>query len=187
MDEGFVTHKLVIIGDSDVGKTSLVRCFDEQTFDPANNPTVGASFLSKLVSVKGQQVVLNIWDTAGQERYRSLIPTYAHSAHAAILCYDVTTQRSFESLDSWLESLLRFASPDSLVYVVGNKIDLPEIVSQAESVQWARDHHAHCMFTSAKEGLGVTELFEAIAEAVIGFGASRDASAIEPRVKKGCC
>jgi small GTP-binding protein len=161
-----IAHKVVIIGDSAVGKTSIIRCFDEQTFNPRDTPTVGASFISKKVVVQGGSVILNIWDTAGQERYRSLIPTYAHGAQAAILCYDVTSLQSFESLNAWLDFLQRLCSPDCLLYVVGNKIDLKPVVPQAQATKWADDHNAQCVFTSAQQGTAVQDLFRAIAESV---------------------
>jgi small GTP-binding protein len=183
-----LAHKIVIVGDSDVGKTSIIRVFDEQTFEQSINPTVGASFLSKTVMVGQVPVILNIWDTAGQERYRSLIPTYAHGARAAILCYDTSNQSSFEALEGWLESLQRFCSPDCLLFVVGNKIDLDGIVPQATAKKWAQEHNAQCMFTSAMESVGVKELFKAIAEALSRFGDVREASRLKPRTEgSGCC
>ena len=174
-----ITHKIVIVGDSDVGKTSIIQRYDQQTFDSEANPTIGASFLSKTVSTSNGPVVLNIWDTAGQERYRSLIPTYARGARAAILCYDVSSTASFAALDSWLEELHKFCSPDCLLFVVGNKIDLDSAVPQPVATKWANEHHAECLFTSAKAGEGVVELFKAIAESLAVLG---DASQ-QPRLK----
>jgi small GTP-binding protein len=184
-DEEPFAHKVVILGDSAVGKTSIVRCFEEQTLTASITPTVGASFLSKMVMVKDAPVILNIWDTAGQERYRSLIPTYAHGAQAAILCYDVASPQSFDALDTWLESLQRFCSVDCRLFVVGNKIDLQFAVPQMTAKKWAQDHNAQCMFTSARESLGVTELFAAVA----GELESRqgEGSTLVSRSKGGCC
>jgi small GTP-binding protein len=182
-----LAHKVVIVGDSDVGKTSIIRVFDEQTFDKSIGPTVGASFLSKTVMVKQLSVVLNIWDTAGQERYRSLIPTYAHGAHAAILCYDASNAASFEALDGWLESLQRFCSPDCLLFVVGNKIDLEGRVEQADAKRWASDHSAQCMFASAMDNVGVKELFVAIAESLLAVSDLRGTSGLRERGEQGVC
>jgi small GTP-binding protein len=183
-----LAHKIVIVGDSDVGKTSIIRCFDEQTFDSSQNPTVGASFLSKTVMVNGSPVILNIWDTAGQERYRSLIPTYAHGARAAILCYDCSSLSSFEAIDTWLESLQRFCAPDCLLFLVGNKKDLPGTVPESQAKQWATDHNAQFKFTSAKECMGVVELFKAIAEALASVAEFRIGHKLQPNDgKSGCC
>jgi small GTP-binding protein len=182
-----LAHKIVIIGESDVGKTSIIRCFDEQTFVSSQNPTVGACFLSKTLTVNDYPVVLNIWDTAGQERYRSLVPTYAHGARAAILCYDCTSPASFDALDTWLETLHRFCATDFALFLCGNKIDLPETVPQAHAKQWAADHNAQYKMTSAKDGVGVTELFRAIAEALSRMGQfSVDALTISGR-NRVCC
>jgi small GTP-binding protein len=175
-----LTHKVVIVGDSDVGKTSIIRAFDEQTFDPSTSPTVGASFISKNVMVGHDQITLNIWDTAGQERYRSLIPTYAHGARATILCYDTSNSASFDALDTWLDSLQRFCSPECFIFVVGNKIDLGESVPQANAKKWAVGHNAQCLFTSAREGVGIRELFKAIAEALSRFIDTREPSRLRP-------
>jgi small GTP-binding protein len=182
-----LAHKIVIIGDSDVGKTSIIRSFDEQTFDGSQNPTVGASFLSKTVVVNNYPVVLNIWDTAGQERYRSLIPTYAHGARAAILCYDCSSLSTFEALDIWLETLQRFCAADCLLFLVANKIDLQETVPQARAKQWAADHNAQYKLTSAKDGVGVTELFKAIAEELSRVAPFRVGDALVPNEGDGGC
>lgn len=180
------THKIVIIGDSDVGKTSIIQRYDQQTFDPTANPTIGASFLSKIVESSKGPVILNIWDTAGQERYRSLIPTYARGARAAILCYDVSSVPSFESLDSWLEELHKFSSLDCLLFVVGNKVDLISAVPRSQASKWASDHGAQSLFTSAKSGSGVTELFKEIADALAGLD-EVDRSNLHPRDSSDRC
>jgi small GTP-binding protein len=182
-----LAHKVVIVGDSNVGKTSIIRVFDEQTFDPSVSPTVGASFLSKTVVVGQAPVILNIWDTAGQERYRSLIPTYAHGARAAILCYDTANGASFDALKGWLESLQRFCSPECLLFVVGNKIDLPAVVPQATAKKWAQDHGAQCLFTSAADGVGVRELFRAIAEALSHVAYAREPARLRANTGGGEC
>lgn len=182
-----VTHKIVIIGDSDVGKTSIIQRYDQQTFDPAANPTIGASFLSKIVESSKGPVILNIWDTAGQERYRSLIPTYARGARAAILCYDVASLQSFESLDSWLEELHKFSSLDCLLFVVGNKVDLVSAVPRAHANKWASDHGAQSLFTSAKTGSGIAELFKEIAESLSGIDDCNHSSHLRPRDSSNSC
>jgi small GTP-binding protein len=182
-----LAHKIVIVGDSDVGKTSIIRVFDEQTFNPSVSPTVGASFLSKTVVVNQSSVILNIWDTAGQERYRSLIPTYAHGARAAILCYDTANGTSFEAIDAWLESLQRFCSPDCLLFLVGNKIDLEPAVPQATAKKWAQEHNAQCLFTSAADGAGVKELFKAIAEALSQMVYAREPARLRANTGGGEC
>lgn len=182
-----VTHKIVIIGDSDVGKTSIIQRYDQQTFDVEMTPTVGASFLSKTVSTSNGPVVLNIWDTAGQERYRSLFPMYGRGARAAILCYDVSSMASFESLSSWLEELQKLCSPDCLLFVVGNKIDLESAVPQPMATQWANEHNAQCLFTSARAGEGIVELFKAIAESLAVIGDANEMPRLKMRHERQGC
>jgi small GTP-binding protein len=187
VDEEPLAHKVVILGDSAVGKTSIVRWFDEQTFTLSGTPTVGASFLSKAVKVKDTVVILNIWDTAGQERYRSLIPTYAHGAQVAILCYDVANLQSFQALDGWLELFHGFCSTDCPLFLVGNKIDLEFAFPQATAKKWAQDHNAQCMFTSVRESLGITELFAAVAEVAHSRHGDRQRLINRQEGKSKCC
>jgi small GTP-binding protein len=166
-------YKVVIIGDPFVGKTSIIRCFNEQSINPFYTPTLGASFISKDVAVQDTTVNLNIWDTAGQERYRSLVPTYVRGAEAAILCYDVTSVSSFNSLDGWFNFIQNFLSSGYLLYVVGNKIDLEPVVPRESAIQWAKEHHdAPCFFTSAEHGTAIPDLLKAIATA-LSLGNSR--------------
>jgi small GTP-binding protein len=186
-DHELLAHKVVILGESAVGKTSIVSCFDEQTFSASRTPTVGASFLSRTVMLKGTPVILNIWDTAGQERYRSLVPTYAHGAQAAILCFDVANQQSFEALGSWLDSLEQFCAADCVLFVVGNKVDLGFAVPQAAAKKWAQEHNAECMFTSARESSGVTELFTAVAESMSSLQGQRGGLLRRGEGTERCC
>jgi small GTP-binding protein len=182
------SHKVVVIGDSSVGKTSIIHVFDEQTFDPTFHSTVGASFLSRSLQTGTGKLVLNIWDTAGQERYRSLIPTYAHDAGAALLVFDMTSEPSFANLADWLEYLRQFCLPDCALFVVGNKTDLSRQIPMHAVKTWANEQKAHCYFTSALKGTGITELFRCLIDVLSAIGATQSSRPLsETPTSKACC
>jgi len=125
-----VDSKIVIMGSSGVGKTSLLQRYTQNKFDPKNTTlTSGASFVTKKVFVNGVKVRLQLWDTAGQERFRSMAPMYYRGANAALLLYSVTCLKSFEDVRSWLEELKKNCPPDLLIYIVGAKADLQRKVT----------------------------------------------------------
>jgi small GTP-binding protein len=187
-EKELASHKVVVIGDSSVGKTSIIHIFDRQTFNPSCHATVGASFLSREVDTTRGRIILNIWDTAGQERYKSLIPTYAHGARAAFLVFDVTAPRSLDNLAGWIESLQRFCAPECALFVVGNKIDLGEQLPREAARCWAARVNAECHFTSALTGAGVKELFAGLAEVLAALEPSDVAGKlIENTTRDSCC
>lgn len=185
--------KVVIMGDSSIGKTSIVQRFNQETFDYQMDTTIGASFLTKVVQTSSGPVTLNVWDTAGQERYRSLIPTYARGANAAIICYDVTATTSFKSVDGWIEELHKFCSEEVPIYIVGNKCDLESVVPNDDAEQLAQKYGCQLMYTSAKKGTGISELFTSIAEKLSASindepeATGVDIKQVSVPKKSGCC
>jgi Ras-related protein Rab-6A len=123
-----VTKKVVIIGDTGVGKTALMNRFLFDKFDPESMPTLGAQSKPRIVEVPGEgQIKLTLWDTAGQEKFKSLTRMYFQDAEAALIVYDTTFQESFESAAKWVEDLKANANvPDILIALVGNKSDMAE-------------------------------------------------------------
>ncbi|KAI7882125.1 ras-like GTP-binding protein RYL2 [Mucor mucedo] len=119
--------KVVILGSQGVGKTSIVVRYINKTFSPNSTSTIGASFMTKKLTVDDCKVRLQIWDTAGQERFRAMAPMYYRGAHAALLVYDITSQESFEELTSWIEELKRNMTEDLVIVVVANKLDLAQV------------------------------------------------------------
>ncbi|CAL1701339.1 unnamed protein product [Somion occarium] len=123
-DQG-VDAKIVIMGNTGVGKTSLLQRYTQNKFDPKNTTsTTGALFVTKKVYVNGIRVRLQLWDTAGQERFRSMAPMYYRNANAALLLYDITNASTFEDVRGWLEELKRNCSEDLIIFIVGAKSDL---------------------------------------------------------------
>ncbi|KAF8075997.1 P-loop containing nucleoside triphosphate hydrolase protein [Lyophyllum atratum] len=123
-DQG-IDSKIVIMGNSGVGKTSLLQRYTQNKFDPKNTTaTSGAFFVTKKVHVNGLKVRLQLWDTAGQERFRSMAPMYYRGANAALLLYDITNASTFNDIRGWLEELKKNCSPELIIYIVGSKADL---------------------------------------------------------------
>ncbi|TFL05545.1 P-loop containing nucleoside triphosphate hydrolase protein [Pterulicium gracile] len=124
LDDG-IDAKVVIMGSTGVGKTSLLHRYTQNRFDPKNTTsTTGALFVTKKAIVNGTKVRLQLWDTAGQERFRSMAPMYYRGANAAILMYDITNSRSFDAIRGWLQELKKNCDSDLIIYIVGAKADL---------------------------------------------------------------
>lgn len=159
--------KIVLVGDTQVGKTCLIKRLSTGTFYDNNPPTIGAAFQNHVLQTSKGSVSLQIWDTAGQEKFRALAPMYYRSAAVAILCFDLTNKRSFEALDQWTQELIEKASPTMKLVIVGNKKDLvnDRVVSSEDANSYSLSHGAvlYCE-TSALTGEGIFELFTKIAE-----------------------
>lgn len=176
--------KLVLLGDSSVGKSSIVHRFVKDTFDELRESTIGAAFMSQSIIVKDPEtqedvtVKFEIWDTAGQERYKSLAPMYYRNANAAIVVYDITQSDSLDKAKLWVDELKNKVGDDQLViYMVGNKLDLcdgehkdsnSEIierkVERSIAEQYANDKNLMFDEASAKSGTNVKEIFLSIGE-----------------------
>ncbi|NXM69621.1 RB18B protein, partial [Serilophus lunatus] len=161
--------KLLLVGDSAVGKSSLLRTLTDGAFEPRPQPTVGVDFKMKKMVVDGHAVQLAIWDTAGQERYRTLTPSYYRGAQGVVLVYDVTRKDTFTGLESWLKELELYTSQsNSVKMLVGNKTDKPDReVERKEGLQFARKHALLFIETSAKTQDGVQHAFEELVMKVL--------------------
>jgi len=163
---GRVCHfKLVLLGDTAVGKSCLVVRFVRDEFFEFQEPTIGAAFLTQSVALESATVKFEIWDTAGQERYRSLAPMYYRGAAAAIVVYDITNKESFNGAKSWVKELQRRGDPNVIIALAGNKADLQNKrkVEYQEAQQYAEENGILHMETSAKNATNVKHLFQEIA------------------------
>ncbi|XP_067398655.1 ras-related protein Rab-18 [Emydura macquarii macquarii] len=168
MDEDILTTlKILIIGESGVGKSSLLLRFTDDTFDP--DDTISVDFKVKTISVDGNKAKLAIWDTAGQERFRTLTPSYYRGAQGVILVYDVTRRDTFVKLDNWLNELETYCTRNDIVkMLVGNKIDKENrAVDRSEGLKFARKHSMLFIEASAKTCDGVQCAFEELVEKII--------------------
>uniref|UniRef100_A0A3P9QFA0 small monomeric GTPase n=1 Tax=Poecilia reticulata TaxID=8081 RepID=A0A3P9QFA0_POERE len=157
--------KLVLLGESAVGKSSLVLRFVKGQFHEFQESTIGAAFLTQTVCLDDTTVKFEIWDTAGQERYHSLAPMYYRGAQAAIVVYDITNTDTFTRAKNWVKELQRQASPNIVIALAGNKADIADkrAVEFQEAQTYADDNSLLFMETSAKTAMNVNEIFMAIA------------------------
>jgi len=158
--------KLVLLGESAVGKSSLVLRFVKGQFLEFQESTIGAAFLTQTVCLNDLTVKFEIWDTAGQERYHSLAPMYYRGAQAAIVVYDITSRDSFDKSKQWVKELREKSTPDQIIALVGNKCDLSSsrVVDKEEAEKYAGEEKLISMETSAKDGTNVYLLFQTIAK-----------------------
>ncbi|KAL0756082.1 hypothetical protein Bca101_093750 [Brassica carinata] len=155
--------KLVLLGDSGVGKSCIVLQFVRGQFDATSKVTVGASFLSQTITLQDSTTVkFEIWDTAGQERYSALAPLYYRGAGVAVIVYDITSPESFKKAQYWVKELQKHGSPDIVMALVGNKADLHEKreVPSEDGMELAEKNGMFFIETSAKTADNINELFE---------------------------
>ncbi|KAH7278178.1 hypothetical protein KP509_38G028200 [Ceratopteris richardii] len=155
--------KLLLIGDSGVGKSSLLLRFTSDTFDDLS-PTIGVDFKLKLMTLRGKKLKLTVWDTAGQERFRTLTSSYYRGAQGIILVYDVTRRDTFTNLsDIWLKEVeMHSTNQDCIKMLVGNKVDKDQerVVTKQEGIAFARQYGCLFLECSAKTRLNVEKCFE---------------------------
>ncbi|CAH7682532.1 rab family protein [Phakopsora pachyrhizi] len=158
--------KLVLLGESAVGKSSLVLRFVQDDFQDYRESTIGAAFLTQTVKLNDSTTIkFEIWDTAGQERYKSLAPMYYRNANCAVVVYDITSSASLEKAKNWIRELQRQADAQIVIALAGNKSDLEERrqVSTEEAQKFAEEENLLFFETSAKDATNVTHIFSAIA------------------------
>ena len=159
-------YKIVVIGDINVGKTSILSRFRYGSFEPAYMPTLGIDFFSKNLFYEDKTIRLILWDTAGQERFRSLIPSYLKNADCIIIVYDITNKDSFYSLNHWLNSAKQNTVEGTIFIICGNKIDLKDkrVITNEEINEFIHKHNLTYIECSAQSGKGIKELFNTIAK-----------------------
>lgn len=149
--------KVVLIGDSGVGKTALFRRFEDNSFEPEQQLTVGASCCSVTIKIDDETIDFMIWDTAGQEQYRGIIPMYFHKADFVLAVYDLTQRDSFKHLEEWLKLAKECAPTSVKILVIGSKEDLGNRVVTENEVALLLEDPQICRIcdTSALTGFGV--------------------------------
>lgn len=163
--------KIFLIGDSGVGKSSLLVRFTADTFDDLS-PTIGVDFKVKMMTLGGKKLKLTIWDTAGQERFRTLTSSYYRGAQGIILVYDVSRRATFTNLsDIWLKEVDRYSTnPDCIKMLIGNKVDLEEherVVTKKEGIAFARQHGCLFLEASAKTSVNVQRCFDELVQKIL--------------------
>ena len=164
--------KVVLVGDSGVGKTSIIAQFIDQNFQEDQQSTTGGTFCTKSVICDGGKILkFEIWDTAGQEKYRSLTRMFYKDSNAAVMVYDVTRKDSFEGLKNYWTGQIKESSPENIILAIAaNKSDLieQEAVDEGEARNYAKELNALFVSTSAKSSEGINSLFEEIAKKYTG-------------------
>lgn len=157
-----LNFKIIIIGDSGVGKSCLSLRATKNVFESLYSPTIGFEFMTFYIKVDEKPIKLQIWDTCGQEVYRSLISSFYHNSSLAILVYSIDNENSFNNLEIWLNEIKTLGNPDMNIFLIGNKADLEDKrqVSKERAEEFSKNHKIPLFLeTSAKTGLNARNVF----------------------------
>ena len=202
-DEYDFIFKILLLGNSDVGKSSLILRYVEQIWTDNFVPTIGVDFKVKTLEVNNKKIKMQIWDTAGQERFRNVISSYFRGSHGILLLYDITNRDSFKNLDNWLIEIEKHASQNVLKILIGNKNDLENDrdIKFDEGKAFANRNGMEFFETSAKMDTNVNEAFETLAKLMMEINTEKQnatsnkketkiltaSSGQNLKTKKGCC
>ncbi|CAL5974666.1 Rab11 [Hexamita inflata] len=183
--------KLTIIGDTQVGKTSIALRYVDDSFQNNIVSTNGGQFLRKSISIDGKVMRFQIWDTAGQERFRSLASLYYRTALAVVIVFDVTRQQTYNDLDYWVHEVRTKGDPNAVIVIVGNKIDAGQrIISKEQALLYATSEKIKYFETSALTGYGINEVFGYLAQRCVDLKQQKCDSVDKKKltkIYKGCC
>ena len=201
-------YKIIIVGDTCVGKSNILSRYIKNIFREDSKSTVGVELGNKLLKVKGTNTKLQIWDTAGQERYRSITSSYYKGSHGCFIVYDITNEQSFENVEKWFEQVQKEGSKDVSIILVGNKCDLENErkIPTEKGEEKAKQLNIPFFETSALSNIKIEDIFTVIAENIFdrtgGVKSGDDDDDIEiinenekpvnltpqqPQEKKSCC
>ena len=200
-------YKIIIIGDTCVGKSNILSRYLKDEFREDSKSTVGVELGTKFLKIRGTGAKLQIWDTAGQERYRSITSSYYKGSHGCFIVYDITSESSFENVDKWYEQAQKEASKDVSIVLVGNKCDLENErkVSKEKGEEKAKNFNVPFFETSALSKIKIDDIFSEMVNNIYertGGVKNEDDDDIEiinendkavnlnsepPKEKKGCC
>ncbi|KAL7582250.1 ras-related protein RABA4d [Lactuca sativa] len=171
--------KVVLIGDSAVGKSQLLARFAKNEFNVDSKATIGVEFQTKSLLIDGKMVKAQIWDTAGQERYRAVTSAYYRGAVGAMLVYDMTKRQSFDHMTRWLEELRGHADKNIVIMLIGNKCDLETLraVPVEDAKEFAEREKLYFMETSARESTNVETAFLTALTEIYGIVSKKTLSA----------
>jgi small GTP-binding protein len=190
-------YKVVMLGDSGVGKTAVVNRISEGTFNDLHVATVGSQYVGLPLETRKGKITLELWDTAGQEVYRSLVGFYTREAKGAFLVFDVTSEATFDGLPQWIKFVAK-QSPGVKIIVFANKCDLDDedkrVVSSERIEEFALANKVEAFEGSAKLGQGITDAFERMGEMMISLeleeretGVTIQEEGGETDKQDGCC
>ena len=153
--------KIIVVGDSGVGKTNLINRFASDKFDTNSKATIGVEFVYKALEINKEVIKVEVWDTAGQERYRAITSSYYNGSKGAIIVYDITNENSFNNIESWMKEVSKKGKSDIQFLLVGNKKDLvnDRQVTEQKGIDKAKELNMHLFEASALEKTNVNEAF----------------------------
>ncbi|XP_012673510.1 RAB11a, member RAS oncogene family, like [Clupea harengus] len=177
-DEYDYLFKVVLIGDSGVGKSNLLSRFTRNEFNLESKSTIGVEFATRSIQVEGKTIKAQIWDTAGQERYRAITSAYYRGAVGALLVYDIAKHLTYENAERWLKELQDHADSNIVIMLVGNKSDLRHLraVPTDEAKAFAEKHGLSFLETSALDSSNVELAFQTILTAIYHIVSQRQMS-----------
>jgi small GTP-binding protein len=180
-----LTFKILVIGDSAVGKTSLVQRLCRNIFTETTEETIGVEFVPHSLIIDDQEVKLQIWDTAGQEQYRTLSRAYYRNAIGVLLVFSYENTVSFDHLESWLNDVRSLCHPNAKVILVGNKSDLIEErnITNSQITQFAQSNNLEFIEASAKDNSNVSEAFYNLAREILNSVKSNEINLGPPHKK----
>ncbi|CAD8042924.1 unnamed protein product [Paramecium primaurelia] len=168
-DEDYdILMKIIIVGDSGVGKTNLVNRFAQQTFLDDSKPTVGVEFFSRNIDIMGKTIKAQVWDTAGQEKFRAITYGYYRGAMGAMICYDITKEQSFLNVEKWIDELKDHGDSNLITMLIGTKSDLESkrVVRIEDGAQKALQHNMAFLETSSLKAANVGKAFSMLLEKI---------------------
>ena len=157
-----LSFKIIVVGDSGVGKSCLTMKGTKNHFEECYSPTVGFEFFTFNIRISDKNIKLQIWDTCGQEAYRSLITSFYRNSSLAIIAYAIDNENSYNNIEAWLNEIKSQANPETKVFLIGNKVDLGNArkVQTETARQFSKDHGFHYFIeTSAKTGFNAQNVF----------------------------
>ena len=168
-DEYDYLFKLIIVGDTNVGKTNIMSKYIKDQFNITSKSTIGVEFGTKILEIDNKKVKAQIWDTAGQERYKSITSAYYKGAKGAFIVYDITNKSTFESVDKWIKDLNSYGDKNLTMLLIGNKSDLEDkrIINKEEGEEKAKSFELGFIETSAYNGDNIDQAFDIMLKEVL--------------------
>ena len=193
-----IVYKVLLLGDSSVGKTCFLLRYCDKSFQDVHLSTIGLDYRLKTITLKNNKnIKLQIWDTAGQDRFRAITKNYYKSANGVLLIYDISNLQTYENVKNWISQIREEANPNVIIYLAGNKIDVTEeekVVKTEDGKKIADEFNLPFYETSAKNGDNVNEIFENLVEKIDEVYSKLEVpkstgknKLYTGKTKKGCC